>query len=89
MFLVFFHASGQKSDGPRLVTRRIMVKVSTDGSDEEYLRPGPTLSYPIVQFHLFWPDSYILALNPEYRKEQVVSGMAKTAVPAVRYHEAI
>ena len=75
---------GQVNDGPRLVTAGIMVIMSTDGSGEEYPTPGPTLSYPIVGFHPFWPDCYILALNLEYRKEHLLLGMVQTAVPALR-----
>ena len=39
--------------GPKLPY--IKVKVSTDGSDEEWLHPRPTLSFTIAQFHLSCP----------------------------------
>ena len=67
-------------DGPRLVTEGYMAKTSTIRSDEDTPRPGSTLSYPIVQFHPFGADSYFLALNLEYRKEQVVLKTDKTTV---------
>ena len=41
----------------------IKVYVSTDGSDEEYPSPGPTLSFPIGPFHLSWPDIHQLAMT--------------------------
>ena len=41
------------SDGPRLVIRGLMAKVSTTRSGEVYLQPGSTLSYLIVPFYLF------------------------------------
>ena len=37
--------------------------MSTDGSDEDSLQPGPTLSFPIVRFYGSWPDIAILAMN--------------------------
>ena len=39
------------------------AKMSTDGSDEEWPYPEPTLSYPIVQFDPSWPDYVKLAMS--------------------------
>ena len=36
--------------------------MSTDGSDEEWLLSGPTLSYAIVGFWVSWPESDNLAM---------------------------
>ena len=36
--------------------------MSTTRSDEEWLRPGPTLSYEIEPFYLSWPDIVGLAM---------------------------
>ena len=65
------------TNGPRLVTNGVMAETSTDGSDEELLRSGPTLSFTIVQFHPFRPVLYFLALNLEYRKEHVCGKLVK------------
>ena len=37
--------------------------MSTTRSDEDWLRPGPTLSYGIVGIDLSWPDIVNLAMN--------------------------
>ena len=54
-----------------------MVEVSTDGSDEEYLTPGPTLSYPIPVFYTSGHVLDNLALNREYRKVNVWPKLVK------------
>ena len=63
--------------GPRLVTAGIMAKVSTTRSGEDCLRPGPTLSYLIVQFDPFRAVIDFLALNLEYRKADLWPKLVK------------
>ena len=55
--------------------------MSTDGSDEEFSRPSPTLSFGIAQFDLFWPDYENLAMNP--RLIGLINGLTATAGPKV------